>query len=343
MFCQAHNNKEVHRVETLEKSADVLERTANDPLMSIRLSGVCDLIAAEECYHLTCLITFERRCMKAKASMVSLDNETDECMTKLCRELSAGLSRACVRHAGRMEKIRENGQRNWYAIPKKYLSRRTSFYEVVEQLIGSKASYVQQLAEAGSLLMYHGEQSYFLISRTLTKSTQSEMITSDSESSENEDCSITGFSQQNIFQDMVHVALRTRQDLLDTPGHSGIWKGIDLAHVEQVIPNSLYFFLRLLFGSIKLAHEGIEKDCEIDQTVCSIAQDIVYGVSNRRKLTPKHVGLGLAVHQATRSEALVELFHAANHTIGIATVRQIDTTIAQNILDRFAKNGKHCK
>ena len=96
------------------KSVDVLERTATDPLMSIRLSGVCDLIAAEGCYHLTCLITFERRCMKAKASMVSLDNETDECMTKLCRELSAGLSRACVRHAGRMEKIREPGQRNWY-------------------------------------------------------------------------------------------------------------------------------------------------------------------------------------------------------------------------------------
>ena len=98
-----------------------------------------------------------------------------------------------------------------------------------------------------------------------------------------------------------------------------------------------------------MAHEGIEKDCEIDQTVCSIAQDIVYGVSNRRKLTPKHVGLGLALHQATRSKALVELFHAANHTIGIDTVRQIDTTMAQNILDRFAKNGiciypgKHCK
>ncbi len=106
-----------------------------------------------------------------------------------------------------------------------------------------------------------------------------------------------------------------------------------------MIPNSLYFFLRLLFESINVAHEGIEKDCEIDQTVCSIAQDIVYRVSNRRKLTQKHVGLGLALHQATRSEALVELFHAANHTIGIETVRRIDTTIAQNSLDRFANNG----
>ena len=56
-------------------------------------------------------------------------------------------------------------------------------------------------------------------------------------------------------------------------------------------------------------------------------------------MTPKHVGLGLALHQATRSEALVELFHAANHTIGIDTVRRIDTTIAQHTIDRFAKNG----
>ena len=168
--------------------------------------------------------------------------------------------------------------------------------------------------------MYHGWQSDFLISSTLTKSTQSEMITSDSESSKDEDCSITGFAQQNIFQDMVHVALRTRQDLLDTPGHSGIWNGIDLAHVEQVIPNSLYLFLCLLLGSINVAHEGIEKDCKIGQTVFSIAQDIVYGVSSRRKLAPKHVWLGLALPQVTRSEALVELFHAANHTIDIDTV-----------------------
>ena len=278
--------------------------------------------------------------MKAKSSMVSLDNETNECMTKLCRELSAGLSRGYVYDMLDVWRKYESMDRGMCTtIPNKYLSRRISFYEAVQQLIGSKASYVQQLAKAGSFLMYHGEQSDFLISRTLTKSTQSEMITSDSESCEDEGCSITGLAQQNVFQDMVPVALRTRQGVLDTPGHSGIWKGIDLAHVEQVIPNSLYLFVRLLFGSIHVAHEDFEKDCKIDQTVCSIAQDIVYGVSNRRKLTPKHVGLGLTLHQATRSEALVELFHAANHTIVIDTVRRIDTTIAQNIIDRFAKNG----
>ena len=165
MFCQAHNNKKVHRVETLEKSADILERTATDPVMSIRLSGICDLIAAEGCYHLTCLITFERRCMKAKSSMVSLDNETN-----LCRELSAGLSRGHVYDMLDVwRKYESMGRGIGTTIPNKYLSRRTSFHEVVQQLIGSKASYIQQLSKAGSLLMYHGEQSDFLISRTLTK------------------------------------------------------------------------------------------------------------------------------------------------------------------------------
>lgn len=41
-----------------------------------------------------------------------------------------------------------------------------------------------------------------------------------------------------------------------------------------------------------------------NRKVCSIAQDIIFGVSNGTKLTPKHVGLGLALHQATRSKGV---------------------------------------
>ena len=119
---------------------------------------------------------------------------------------------------------------------------------------------------------------------------------------------------------MVHVALRVRQDLLNTPGHSSTWQELDQEHVDEVIPNSLYLFLRLLFGGIDVVHEDTKEDTSIKQMACSIAQDIVFAVSNRRKLTPKHVGLGLALHQATRSEALLDLFHAASHTIGIDTV-----------------------
>ena len=188
--------------------------------------------------------------------------------------------------------------------------------------------------------MYPGEQSDFIISKTLTRSCQRGMLSSESDTNEDDDCSDTQFAQAGVLQEMIHVALEVRRDLLDTPGHTSIWQGIDQDHVDQVIPNSLYLFLRLLFGGIDVVHKGNEEDNNaVKQTVCSIAQDIVSAVSNRRKLTPRHIGLGLALHQATRSEALLDLFHAANHTIGIDTVRRIDTTIAHNILERFVENN----
>ena len=62
-------------------------------------------------------------------------------------------------------------------------------------------------------------------------------------------------------------------------------------------------------------------------------------MSHHKKLTPKHIGLGLALHQATRSEKLVRLFHAANHTIGIDIIRRFDNAITNNVLDKYVANG----
>ena len=36
------------------------------------------------------------------------------------------------------------------------------------------------------------------------------------------------------------------------------------------------------------------------------------------------MGLDLALHQATRSEKMVNIFHAAGHTVGIDTLRRIE-------------------
>ena len=77
---------------------------------------------------------------------------------------------------------------------------------------------------------------------------------------------------------------------------------------------------------------------KLHNNICSTAQDIIYLASGKKKLTPKHIGLGLTLHQATRSEKLVEMFHAAGHTIRMDTIRHIDTTIASDILDRYEKN-----
>ena len=44
------------------------------------------------------------------------------------------------------------------------------------------------------------------------------------------------------------------------------------------------------------------------------------------------MSLGLALHQATRSEKKVNIFHAAGHTVGVDTLRRIDSSIANDIL-----------
>ena len=74
--------------------------------------------------------------------------------------------------------------------------------------------------------------------------------------------------------------------------------------------------------------------------VLSIAQHLVYSVSGDRRWTPKHVGLGSSLHQATRSKKLVEMFHYAGHTISYIDVRRVDTALAKHTLSTMnAKNG----
>ena len=48
----------------------------------------------------------------------------------------------------------------------------------------------------------------------------------------------------------------------------------------------------------------------------------------------------MTLHQATRSEKLVDLFDAAGGTIGVDTVRRMDTSIPNDILGKFEENNK---
>ena len=64
--------------------------------MSAILAEVSDLIAADGSYHLPCLITFERRCVKNKLVSGPEEPEFDESLMKLFRDLSARLTRSHV-------------------------------------------------------------------------------------------------------------------------------------------------------------------------------------------------------------------------------------------------------
>ena len=81
------------------------------------------------------------------------------------------------------------------------------------------------------------------------------------------------------MQELVHTALTIRKDLEDKPGHSAAWGGTDQDNVAKVIPESLYFFLSVIFGGTGAIEQ---QSCTLDSNILGVAQDIVYLVSKKK-------------------------------------------------------------
>lgn len=134
------------------------------------------------------------------------------------------------------------------------------------------------------------------------------------------------------FLSLVHVALKIRQELIETPGH----KGFSVSEDDAIacVPDSLYMLLRLIFGGQEaLENDNSEKNEDLlRRRVLSIAQDLVHCVSRGRKCTPKHIGLATTLHQATQSKQLLELFNKAGHCLNYEQVMKVDNALAESTL-----------
>ena len=87
-------------------------------------------------------------------------------------------------------------------------------------------------------------------------------------------------------------------------------------------------FLRLLCTG-KDPAEYEDDDLPVHRCALCIAQDMVFWVSEGKVLTQKHMGLGLSIHQATRSKELINLLNVAGHCVSYDMIRRMDTSIAK--------------
>ena len=305
IFCQSVKRLDLHNIEYMKKSIQIMEDGSLDPVMRVRLSGISDLPAAEGKYHLSCLVNFERKVERIRKSGI-LPSQ-DLAMPELCKILEHGLALGHVYDMGSVwekylqitEAIPES------EIPQKYLSRRQSFIDDVRMHLGHRANFVRSLDIKAPLFMYPGDQSDFFITKTLTKASKKEMFgssgTDSSESSSEDDTVLMSRTHDvSLLQEMVQTAIKIRTDLKKTLGHTDLWQGIDQKHVERIIPESLFQFLSFLFVGMDILEGERENpldDSDAKRAICSIVQDIIYGVSNHKKLTPRHIGLSLALHQ----------------------------------------------
>src|SRR5206468_7573651 len=103
--------------------------------------------------------------------------------------------------------------------------------------------------------------------------------------------------EEGVFlQALQFVTTKIRSDLHATSGHTSP-DHIDIAHAKETVPNSLYMLMKMLIN--KPSADDVLDDTE-DVKILSILQDIVSVASKGKKVTPKQIGIGMSVHQATR-------------------------------------------
>ena len=97
---------------------------------------------------------------------------------------------------------------------------------------------------------------------------------------------------------LYRVGIKVHHDLKSMPGHDSIGD-ISQESAEKIIPDSLFTLVKLLCVGHQDDDGEDESSCKT--SVLSICQDILFAASRGRKLTPRHVGLGLTIHQAKRA------------------------------------------
>jgi hypothetical protein len=145
--------------------------------------------------------------------------------------------------------------------------------------------------------------------------------------------------KDNFFLQLVHVALKIRGDLIGMDSHVGLIVSEDDA--INCVPDSLFTFLNFVYGGQDILNQdGNPEDSKSTKQTkfLSVYQDIVYGVSEGRKWTPKPIGLSCTLHQMTRSKQLVDVFHSAGHTLNYHDVLKIDTELAEKSLETLDVN-----
>ncbi|CAG9823189.1 unnamed protein product [Phaedon cochleariae] len=340
IVCQQDSKEHLRLVMSTNMHMKLTELSKYDYKLNIKVNAVGDLIAADAMYHSTCLVRLGRVKDAMDAATKNEDRRNMLPFWQLCKELRVAASLEKILKLDDVWQRYVNLAKSLDVdIPVSFESRRSSFKTKLEEELGGIYQFFQPLNRD-----VH-ERQMLLIPVPVGKKAATE-----NSSNVDDDFDLPSHEPDDFFRTIVHCALKVRGDLMALPGHCSF--EISQGAVVKIIPDSLHLFLGVLIqGEEVLDSIGDVADAEdrdeagiteaersgLNNAALSIAQDIVYAVSKRKKLTPKHINLGLTLHHATRSKQLVNLFHAAGHIISYRNVLQADTSLATVTLQKFDK------
>ena len=322
IFCHntdAKDNLSSVVLTTFKMSDHILKASKYDQRLSVHLAGVSDLIASEGKYHVSCFVKFTRQSSKAKEQCTKVDLA----MQWLVQELKKAAQRSHVLELSEVwERYCKLVDIAHVQIPPSFLSRRASFKEKLAPQVEDVYDFINRKKKHTLLVPLKFEHSAMY-----------NLVTDDHE--DTSPINVYNPSEDG-FLEMVHLALKLRSDILTHPAYKGF--EINEEKMISCVPESLFMFLRMMFGGQALLEEGQQyemqdKESKTQAKILSIAQDLVYNISGGKHWTPKHLGLASTLHQATRSKELVQIFHNAGHIISYENVLQVDTALAEKTLE----------
>lgn len=309
----------------MNMSENILSAAKYNEQIHVRVADVADIVAAEGIYHANCMKKFFRDVEKAKIENKSVDLA----MVWLAQELRQSADRGHVLELVEVRKRYEDlaGEAG-IVIPASYLSRLATFGDRLSSIVGGVYDFIV-LRDPVNI-----ERKTVMVPRKFSHVPVSNLKSFEEDI---EDKIPIFRSGDDDFLSMVHMALKLRSDIQSQPEFTGV--DVNENAAIDCVPASLCMFIRLLIGGQALLEEandkeGVENTLDkresfVQSRVLSISQDIVFNVSGERKTSPKHVGLGLTLHQATRSKSLVEMFYNAGHIDSYRNILRIDTALAK--------------
>ena len=309
IFCQTKTTENNNRtIATIEVSDNVLKAAGSDYTMRCRLAGVIDLVASDARYHLKCYVRFLRKHTSDGTSYN--DNPQKVCIERVAEELKCGMRSGAVYTLLDVWERYSQLLSEFQVDAGSYRVHKTWFKRKLHRLLDGQVEFVAQLEPHQPQLVFPSVSAKIVVQAL--KQTQDEL--EDTRSQQGLHSSNFTDTETEEMLALHHTALRIRADIKELPQFNNCAR-VNQKDAAKLVPQSLYMFLSVLLTG------DPDEDEEDGWPPCSIAQDLVYGVTKGQSLTPKHIGLGLAIHQATRSKRLVNLIHSAGHCASYNQVR----------------------
>ena len=242
MFCQEVKSKlRVSMVTTMNMSDRILAASKYDQILSVNLASVSDLIAAEGRYHTPCYMKFLQKTTKTKENSFTSDLAMEWLLDELtCAanianiyELSEVWNRYCA--LAEIAKV---------TIRPSYRSRRSTFREKLQQQLRNTYDFINVERE---ILLVPVEFGNVPLSILLSEPKEHSLIPK--------------YTAPEGFMELIHVELKLRGDILAQPAYKGFV--VSEEEIISRIPDSLFMFLRLMFGGQGLLE--VDQDDEAAQ------------------------------------------------------------------------------